>query len=567
MTDAFSAAARAAHFTALGAHPFDLLVIGGGITGTGIAREAAMRGWRVALVERDDFASGTSSRSSRLIHGGLRYLEQGQLRLVYEASRERRILMRIAPHLVRPEQFVWPMYDNARVPAWKVRAGLTLYDALALFRNIASHRVLNTYLTSVTEPELRPYGLRGAACYYDAATDDIRLTLANARSASASGAIVVNHAAVRDLVLAQGRVAGAVVEDTLSGHQVRVTARVTVNATGPWSDTIRALARTGLPPAIRGTKGVHIAVPRDRVRNHNALTLLSPIDGRVMFILPAEQLTIIGTTDTDYAGPLDTVRATTADIAYLVRSANAFFPRAHLSLADVLSAWAGVRPLAATPGSDGAPGRVSREHALAWTVPGLLTITGGKLTTYRSMAEDVVREAAKSLGQPDKRGGTERVALPGGTMTSCDDEVDAALTKVGSRDVARHLVHSHGTEWQDVWTLAESNDALRAPLIPGLPYVVAELHWAVEHEMALTLGDLLIRRLHVAYETADHAAALAPAVTRSVAPLLGWTIAEQKQQLVAYAAEVERMFAVEEPVTHAPAPGLSTWPPPTADES
>jgi len=183
------------------------------------------------------------------------------------------------------------------------------------------------------------------------------------------------------------------------------------------------------------------------------------------------------------------------------------------------------------------------------------------------MAEDVVREAAKSLGQPDKRAGTERVALPGGTMTSCDDEVDAALTKIGSRDVARHLVHSHGTEWQDVWALAASNDALRAPLIPGLPYVVAELHWAVEHEMALTLGDLLIRRLHVAYETTDHAAALAPAVARTVAPLLGWTTVEQELQLAAYADEVQRMFAVEEQATHAPAPGLPTWPPPTVDES
>jgi len=217
-----------------------------------------------------------------------------------------------------------------------------------------------------------------------------------------------------------------------------------------------------------------------------------------------------------------------------------------LSLADVVSAWAGVRPLAATPGSDGAPGRVSREHAVTWTVPGLLTITGGKLTTYRRMAEDVVQEVAKSLKQRDARAGTERVALPGGAMASCDDEIDAALTKVGSRDIARHLVHSHGTEWQDVWALAESDDALRARLLPELPYIVAELHWAVEREMALTLGDLLIRRLHLAYETADHALALAPSVARAVAPLLAWTTNEQELQLAAYAGEVERMFAVDE---------------------
>lgn len=536
-------AERDARFAALGAAPFDMLVIGGGITGAGVARDAAMRGMRVALAERDDFASGTSSRSSRLVHGGLRYLEHGELHLVFEASRERRTLVRIAPHLVRPMPFLWPVYEQARVGLRKLHAGLLLYDALALFRNIANHRSLSAYLVSAMEPSMRQLGLVGGACYFDAATDDARLTLATARAAVDAGAVVLNHAPVEALLVEGGVVRGARVADAIGGGSTEVSARVVVNASGPWTDEIRRMADPGARPTVRGTKGVHVAVPRDRIGNNGALTILSPIDGRVMFILPAGAATIIGTTDTDYAGPIDAVRATRDDVAYLLRTANAYFPAAHLAPDDVISAWAGIRPLVADGAS--APGSVSREHVVAPTAPGLLSVSGGKLTTYRVMAADVVDAAAKMLHRPVRRAPTARVPLPGGAIRSLDEEIDAAREAVGDRAIADHLVHAYGAEWREVWEIAGRDRALAAPLEPGLPYIAAELHWGVRREMALDLADLLIRRLHIAFETRDHGLAIAPDAARAVAPLLGWTERRIDTEIASYREAVARMFGID----------------------
>ena len=544
-TRPFSAHARRAALELLSHARFDVLVIGGGITGAGVARDAAMRGLRTALVERDDFASGTSSRSSRLIHGGLRYLEHGWLHLVFESSRERRTLMRIAPHLVRPLAFTWPVYDEARVPLWKLRAGLLVYDALALFRNLGgNHRRLLPDDVLALEPAIRREGLRGGARYFDASTNDVRLTLATVRAAADAGATIVNHAEVQLLRRAGAHVTGAHVVDRLTGKSVDVTASAVVNATGPWSDSIRRMADAHAPAVLRGTKGVHIAVPRERVGNRDALTILSAIDGRVMFVLPAGSFTIVGTTDTDYTGPLDEVRATRADIDYLVRSANAYFPGAALQSANVVAAWAGIRPLVAGGGAD--PGSTSREHSITWTAPGLLTVTGGKLTTYRSMAASVIDQIARTLGITARSAPTHQVALPGGDMRSFDEEVEAAKGMIGIAPLAEHLVRMYGTGWRAVWAIAGSNTALSAPLIPPLPYIAAELHYAVEQEMALTLGDLLIRRLHLAFETRDHGVAVATAAARTVGPLLGWSEKENAAQVAAYAAEVSRIFGILE---------------------
>jgi glycerol-3-phosphate dehydrogenase len=544
VTSPFSAAARTANLDALGRERFDVLVVGGGITGVGIARDAAMRGLRVALVEKGDFASGTSSRSSRLVHGGLRYLEHGQIHLVYEASRERRTLLRIAPHLVHPLRFLWPVFENARISRWKLQAGLLTYDALALFRNVATHRALSASMVAECEPALRTLGLQGGVSYYDASTDDVRLTIANVRAAAAAGAVVANYLSVHELAIEGGTVRGVTAEDLVCGRTVHISARAVVNATGPWSDAIRTLADPDAVPSTRGTKGVHIGVPRERLGNHGALTILSPIDGRVMFILPSGKMTIVGTTDTDYAGPLDTVRATPDDIAYLLRTANAYFPAAHLSPADVISAWAGVRPLVSDDAST--PGAVSREHAIAWTAPGLLTVSGGKLTTYRAMAVDVVDAVMKSFDEPLRRAPTHRVPLPGGNISSFDTEVHRAQTTIGIPALAEHLVRSYGSEWRDVWAIVRHDHALAANISPGLPYIAAELHWAVQHEMALTLADLLIRRLHIAFETHDHGLAAAPAVARVVAPLLGWNTRRIEAELGRYGREVRGMFGVAE---------------------
>ena len=540
-----SAHARRAALDLLSHARFDVLVIGGGITGAGVARDAAMRGLRTALVERDDFASGTSSRSSRLIHGGLRYLEHGWLHLVFESSRERRTLMRIAPHLVRPLAFTWPVYDEARVPLWKLGAGLMVYDALALFRNLGgNHRRLMRDEVLELEPEIRRERLRGGARYFDASTNDVRLTLATVRAAANAGATIMNHAEVRQLRRAGSHVTGAHVVDGITGKEVDITARAVVNATGPWSDSIRHMADAHAASALRGTKGVHVAVPRDRVGNREALTILSAIDGRVMFVLPAGTLTIVGTTDTDYAGSVDDVRATRADVDYLLQSANAYFPSAQLEPADVVAAWAGIRPLVADGGGD--PGSTSREHSITWTAPGLLTVTGGKLTTYRSMAASVVDQVARALGTAVRRPPSHQTPLPGGDMPSFDEEVELANAQIGNPPLAEHLVRMHGTAWRAVWSIAARNTALAAPVVPTLSYIVAELRYAVEQEMALTLGDLLIRRLHIAFETRDHGLEAAPAVAPAVGPLLGWGEKDYGTQLRAYSEEIGRIFGIDE---------------------
>lgn len=532
---------RAERFAALGGRAFDLLVIGGGITGCGIAREASLRGLSVALIEKHDFASGTSSRSSRLIHGGVRYLEHGQFHLVFESSAERRRLLRLAPHLVRPLAFTWPVYSGARVPRWKLGVGLMVYDALSLFRNVKRHRRLTAAGVVAREPGLAADGLRGGALYYDAATDDARLTLANAMDAAARGAVVLNHAAVRALLVDGGRVVGVGVEDALSGATVEAHAAVVVNAAGPWSDDVRSLdaATRVRPRAIRGSKGTHIAVRRARVGNRDAVTLLSPVDGRVMFVLPAGPFAIIGTTDTFTSSSADEVRATEADVSYLLAGANRFFPRAGLTRDDVVAAWAGIRPL--LPSSSDTPGAASREHAVAVGDDGLVSITGGKLTTYRIMAADVLRVVARRLGRSIATSSTP--PLPGGDVASYDALVSEIARETGDAGTSVHLARSYGSRWRDVW--AEIVRTARSPLVEELPYTLGELRYCVRSEMACTLGDLIIRRTKLAFETRDHGASIASKVAEGVADLTGWDDAQRRDAVASYVGEVKRIFSID----------------------
>lgn len=537
---------RAERFRTLASEAFDVLIIGGGVTGAGSARDAALRGLRVALVERDDFASGTSSRSSRLIHGGVRYLEHGHLGLVFESSIERMRLLRLAPHLVRPLGFTWPVYKGARIPRWKLNAGLMLYDALALFRNVKGHRSLNSRQVIEHEPHLRPEQLTGGARYYDAATDDARLTFANALGASEAGAVVLNHASVRQLVIEEGKARGAVIVDHLTGQEVTVRARALVNATGPWSDEIRKLDTPRETPAVRGSKGVHLAVPRERLGNREALTLLSPVDGRVMFVLPADKHTIIGTTETATRAHPAEVRASESDVTYLLASANAFFPGANLVRADVVSAWAGIRPLVASGYSQaGGAGSASREHVIDLSPSGVIAISGGKLTTYRVMARDVVNAVERHLDVPHRKPLTETLPLPGGELRSVDAELEAVLPEVGHADVALHLVRAYGSRWRQVWGLTRQDASLAKPLVEGLPYLRAEAAHGVTHELVHTLADLLIRRLKVAFETRDQGAQAARAAAEVLAPLLGWDGAETQRQLEAYTQDAARIFNID----------------------
>ena len=496
---------RAATLRELSDRVFDVLIIGGGITGAGIARDAALRGLSVALIDKGDFASGTSSRSSRLIHGGVRYIEHGHLRLVFEASAERRRLLRVASHLVRPMAFTWPVYEGNRLPVWKLAAGLTIYDVLALFRNVERHRRLDAAEVHAKEPALAQLGLAGGVHYFDAATDDSRLTLANVLDARANGAVVANHAALTGVSheRSSGALRTASVEDALCGDRFDIRAQVIVNATGPWSDSIqRMLDPVGSGPQskVMGSKGTHIAVPRDRVRNLSAVVMLHPSDGRVMFALPADSLTIIGTTDTFTSASPDDVRASVTDVRYLLEAVNNYFPEAYLEGPDVVAAWAGIRPLMPTTQSSVA---ASREHLIA-RGPRTVTITGGKLTTYRVMARQVVDVVQDTLDMPRTRPVTGDRKLPGEIPTPTGDAV-----------------------------------------ADGLPYRTGDVRWSVDREMAHTLGDVLIRRTKIAFETKDNGRAAAPKVADIIGPALGWDAARRARELERYDVEASRIFDVD----------------------
>jgi len=529
------------------AQPVDVLVIGGGITGAGIARDAALRGFRTAVVDKGDLGGGTSSLSSRLVHGGIRYLEHGEFRLVFEASRERHVLLGIAPHLVHPLPFLFPVYRGARVPAWKLRAGMWLYDLLAAFHNVKAHRWLGRKATQRLEPGLKDKDLKGAALYYDAQADDARLVIATMRSAAQAGALVASYAEATALLKPDGRVGGATVRDGLTGHASTVRALVVVNAAGPWVDRVRRLDDAGAEPLLRPTKGVHVAVPRTRVGHVRAVTLTSPIDGRVMFVLPWDDLSYIGTTDSDEDTSPDEVRATADDVVYLLRSANAFFPHARLAPPDVIASWAGLRPLLRPPG-DVAPSAASREHRVVESPSGLLTIAGGKLTTYRIMARDVVDRVAARLRELDgrpraPRAPTDRLPLPGGETADLEGLVKAAMERGSSDRTARHLVGAYGSESAAVLNLVDRDRALGQPIVAGRATLWAEVAHAVEREMAIRLSDVLVRRLHLFYATRDQAVPAASPVADWLGEALGWDATRRAEEVATYVELVERSRA------------------------
>lgn len=504
---------------------FDLLIIGGGITGAGIAREAGLRGLKTALVEARDFGEGTSSRSSRLIHGGLRYLEQGRLRLVFEALAERRILLRLAPHLVRPLPFLFPVFRGDRLPRWKVSAGLALYDLLAAGGNVRRHRTLGKRRVLEAEPLLRERGLTGGGLYYDAQCDDARLTLAAVRAASGNGARVANHVRVTGLIRSVSGIAGAYVTDELSGEAGEVRARLVVNATGPWTDAVRRMEDPRAEPLLRPTKGVHVVIPRSRVGNAHAIIFTSAIDGRVMFVLPWGEWTYIGTTDTDATESPDEVEATEADVVYLLRSVNALFPAARLGPEDVTATWAGLRPLLAEDPSVPA-GRVSREHRIVSGAQGMLTIAGGKLTTWRRMAAETLDRVEKAMGSRHRGRGralSRSQPLPGGE-TAALEPFRAGGLELGLGDaVIDHLLSHFGAETPAVYALCRERPRLAAPLHPGHPAIEAEVIHAVRRELAVRVDDVRIRRLHLDTETSDGGEAAVEGIARLMAEELGWS--------------------------------------------
>ncbi len=522
-------ARRGDALAALGRDTLDVLVVGGGINGAGITRDAAMRGLRVALVERGDLASGTSSRSSKLIHGGLRYLEQGDVRLVLEAVRERERLQRLAPHLVRPQEFVFPLYRGGPLGPLKLAAGLWAYDLLAGFWNVRRHRMLSPKAVAEAEPALLRDGLCGAGQYWDCRTDDARLVLETALSAAGEGALIVSYAEVAGFVKEGGRIVGARVVDRLGGEVV-ARAQVVVNAAGPWVDRVVALDAPETPPRLRLTKGVHVVVPHERVGNRAAVVLSAVADRRVMFVIPWGAHTLVGTTDTDHPGGPDvppTVEP--SDVCYLLDTVNHYFPAARLASGDVVSAFAGLRPLIAPRGkATMSPSAVSREEEVFTSPSGLISIAGGKLTTYRLVAKTVVDrvvDALRAAGDRRRfqRSRTGEVPLPGGAVPPAT--LAAALSRDGhgvAPAVIDHLAGRYGSRLDEVLGLVARDQRLGEPIVAGLPDPRAEVVEAVEREWALTLEDVMRRRTQVALRDASAGAAAADDVAALMARPLGW---------------------------------------------
>ncbi len=544
---AFSHKTRETNVLRLATEAFDLLVIGGGITGAGIAWDAGLRGFRTALVEKDDFAAGTSGRSSRLIHGGLRYLQNLDLKLVFEASHERDVLRRLAPRLVRPLPFIYPVYRGARNSVPGLAFGMALYDLLSAYRNVSRHRMLSPKDVLRLEPLVSPAGLMGAAHYWDCAADDARLTLTVILAAHRAGAVVANHAKVVELLWDEGRVGGARVRDLIGHRELEVRARVVVNATGPWVDDVRRLDR-GDPGfrRLRLTKGIHLIVPRHRVWTERAVVFQSPRDGRWLFLVPWGHYSVIGTTDTEFDGDLDAVHADAGDGDYVLEACARAFPDAHLTEADVVSTYAGVRPLVDAPGRWAY--QVSREHRVFESPSGLISIAGGKLTTFRVMARDVVDLAARRLAErfdvrPASGCRTQRVGLADGEGGSGHARVDGRLLShpvaAGlDADVLGHLLSAYGPGAARVLELVEEDPGLGERIVPELPYLRAEAPYAVEHEMALTLTDFMARRVRIIREDPDQGLARAAEVARLMARYLGWSRAETAAQVRAYEQQV-----------------------------
>jgi glycerol-3-phosphate dehydrogenase len=530
---------------------FDVLVVGGGINGAGIARDAALRGLRVALVEMRDLAFGTSSRSSKLVHGGLRYLEQFELGLVFESVNERGILMKVAPHLVHPLGFVFPVYNGARVPLWKMRAGVWLYHLLCLQKTPGRWRMMWPRDLEREEPSLDRNDLNGAPLYFDCSTDDARLTLESALDASEAGATVVTYAKVTGFVLEQNRIVGAHVRDELSGEVREIRASVVVNATGPWTDRTLAMS-PGNGAMLRPTKGTHIVVRHTVLPVTHAVVCMHPRDGRVLFAIPWGEETYLGTTDTDFDGDPAHVYASGDDVRYIIEAAARYFPAHPIHPDDVLSTWAGLRPLVA--GGDEknvSESSISREHTIQVGQDGLISVAGGKLTTFRKMAAEVVESVLKQLRAyhalpegkhpaPDR----DRV-LPGAQNWPAGGTpaiVAQALQTAGpilSKATAELLAATYGTRAIEIAELLAIEHPLAAPITAGRPEIIAQIDFAVHRELACTVTDVLKQRTQIYYRAADQGLSAVERVATHMAQLLGWSAEERQRSIDEYVNEVE----------------------------
>jgi glycerol-3-phosphate dehydrogenase len=526
---------------ALAREQFDVLVVGGGIVGCGALLDASSRGLRAALVERDDIAVGTSSRSSRLIHGGLRYLEQFRFQLVREALAERSRLLRLAPHLVRIEPLLFPLYGRAIATRAFYQAGMALYDVLGARRDGGWHRHLSTAETLEQTPSLRPAGLRGGLVFHDAVEDDARYALTVARTAQRAGAKVVTRATAEELVEEGGRVVGARVRDGIGGDVIDVRARVVVDATGVWAADPSA-PLSGGSTRIVPSRGAHLIVRRDRIPSSIGLTIKVP--GKVVFLVPWPGHWLIGTTDAPYHGPIDRPAAGSDEVNELLAAVNRVLD-VDLGRDDVVGTYAGLRPLIAP--SSGSTVTASREHRVAVEANRLVRIGGGKFTTYRIMARDAIDAAVRELGlEPrDRPSGTATLGLVGAAERHVLDALGPRLEKDHglSTAVAVRLVSRHGTQAAVVAAMG-AREGLLSPLGPDISHLEAEVAWAAREEMALGLDDVLARRMRLVHELPDRGASIVPRVAEILGRELGWDETRRDRESVAFLNSARAEYSV-----------------------
>jgi glycerol-3-phosphate dehydrogenase len=551
-----NAEARSRYLDRMASEPFDTLVIGGGVTGLGVALDAAARGYRVALVEKSDFASGTSSKSTKLVHGGIRYLPQFDFALVHEALVERGILIQNAPYLVRPLAFVLPLYENARKPlgipftlprgvglGMMLSAGLWMYDLLAGRRGIDRHQRISIEQALALAPQLRTEGLKETFVYWDAQTNDTRLVVAILGAAAQLGASLANYAEVTGFEKRGGKLTGAQVRDTLSGRELTIRARHIVNAAGVFAERVATLSGDESKAAVAPSKGIHLVVDRDRVGvSDTGIVLPETDDGRILFVIPWGDRAVIGTTDTG-SGDLDHPEASLADIDYLLRHVNRYL-NVTLTHSDLISVYAGYRPLVRSRAKPSA--NLSRTHVVLEEDNGMVTIIGGKLTTYRRMAQDTVDVLVKRDGMPIAHP-TMSLPLSGAIdWKHAQRELARRCASLGvPPDVERSLEWNYGRNALDMLDLIEDNPSLGQRIIPDLPFIRAEIVYACRAEMAMRLDDALARRVRIELEASDRGVDVAAEAARLMASELGWTHEQAQAETDDYIAAVRGSLAEE----------------------
>jgi glycerol-3-phosphate dehydrogenase len=537
LSSKLSPSTRSEAIADLANNDFDILVIGGGINGVGIALDAASRGLSVALVEEKDFASGTSSRSSKLIHGGLRYLEQYDFKLVREALQERELMITtIAPHLVQPVSFIYPLQEKFKERTY-VGAGMALYDALRGFkRALPWHKHISQKELSEIAPSLRLDLITGGYKYFDAQVDDARHTMMIARTAAKYGAVITTRTRVEEVKRDGKRVIGAIVRDLENEKLIEVKAKVTVMAAGVWTDQLYEDFGIKAGYEVRMSKGAHIVVPGSAIRSKTGVIIKTDIS--VLFIIPWGDKWIVGTTDTDYEADPNTPIATRNDVNYIINQANRVL-EPKLSQSQVIGVFAGLRPLIST-NEDSKTTDLSREHVVDHPVPGFVSIAGGKYTTYRVMAEDAIDAAVVDLKRLTPDSCTESLAIVGADGYSVLKNQKAAIAKSYgiSEATFEHLLNRYGSLFVEVLETAKSDEKLALPLSTQLPYIGAEILYAVTHEGALSVSDVMNRRTRINFEAPDQGRSILETVAEIMAKPLGWSKADMKKSISEYISEI-----------------------------